>query len=494
MSLEEKKIGRRDSGGNGAVAGGSADGVEGRSAIEEVRGRRAVGGRSGDAGKGRPAVGRRGKDAVDLWMHTHNQIFQSIEDIDANAYLVCTKSPDSFESNRGEATQTENCGAFGFFDQDIGDCFIDEIGNGSSDNDSAHEQEDDCHRDDDDNHQDCYDNHFGGEVHGDLDYELTIGKVFVNEDDAYNFYNLYARLNGFGIRKHWATKSRTTRKLIKRQFVCNKEGFRSSKDKRQIGRETKRRRETRTCCGAMMGITLSKSREWVVDKFLDTHNHDTNTPSKVIKHRSHRKFHRTTTCKKLIIDFNKNGLRPCQIAKTVNALMTGHELEITRQQCSQVLSIERKNNVGKECHGIIKHFQEKAVSDVRCRRKAEEDKDFMTINSKAVLATKHPIEAKARECYTRNMFEIFKKEWTGSFNCYHETLSKWEGVIIYSIGLVHMQKKCIRRTVEYNSLENVKATCTCGKFETYGILFKHILYIMRKKKLLTLPEFYILPR
>ncbi|KAK2969824.1 hypothetical protein RJ640_023553 [Escallonia rubra] len=523
--------------------------------------------------------------------------FQSIEDIDANAYLLCTKSPDSFDSNRGEATQTENYGACGFFDQDIGDCFIDESGNGSSDNDSAHEQEDGCYSDDDDNHQYCCDNHFDGEVHGDFNYELTIG------------------------------------------------------------------------------------------------------------------------------------LRPCQIAKKVNALMTGHELEITRQQCSQVLSIERKNNVGKECHGIIKHFQEKAVSDgahffamdlasdgslrsvfwsdgrsreaylqfgdvlmfgvtyktnkfrmpfapfigvnhhrqsilfggalledekeetftwlleqflkcmfnkppsaiitdqdgamrnaimkvfpkaqhrycawhikkhvvdhhqplrscysnfdkaynkwiknmiltefesrwkslqekysieenswlsnmhkmrqhwakvylkdtffagmttsgrsesihsyfdgfvnsstmlnefvvqydeaVRCRRKAEEDEDFMTINSKAVLATKHPIEAKSGECYTRNMFEIFKKEWTGSFNYYHETLNKGEGVIIYSIGIVHMQEKCIRRTVEYNSLKNVKATCACGKFETYGILCKHILYIMRKKKRLTLPKFYILPR
>ncbi|KAK2971069.1 hypothetical protein RJ640_022624 [Escallonia rubra] len=131
---------------------------------------------------------------------------------------------------------------------------------------------------------------------------------------------------------------------------------------------------------------------------------------------------------------------------------------------------------------------------IKSRRKAEEDEDFMTINSKAVLATKHPIEVKAGECYTRNMFEIFKKEWMSSFNCYHETLSKREDVFIYSVGLVHMQEKCIRRTVEYNSLENGKATCTCGKFETYGILCKHILYILRKKKLLTLPEFYILPR
>ncbi|KAK2976465.1 hypothetical protein RJ640_015588 [Escallonia rubra] len=77
---------------------------------------------------------------------------------------------------------------------------------------------------------------------------------------------------------------------------------------------------------------------------------------------------------------------------------------------------------------------------IKSRRKAEKDENFMTINAKAVLATKQLIEAKAGECCTHN------------------------------------------------------ATCTFGKFETYEILCKHILYIMRKKKLLTLHEFYILPR
>ncbi|KAK2972448.1 hypothetical protein RJ640_003874 [Escallonia rubra] len=57
------------------------------------------------------------------------------------------------------------------FLNDFGDYFIDERGNGSSDNDSAHEQEDDSCNFDDDDHEDCCDNHFGGEVHGNFDYE-----------------------------------------------------------------------------------------------------------------------------------------------------------------------------------------------------------------------------------------------------------------------------------------------------------------------------------
>ncbi|KAK3041293.1 hypothetical protein RJ639_001395 [Escallonia herrerae] len=68
------------------------------------------------------------------------------------------------------------CDTCGSFDHDFGDYFIDERENGSSDNDKAHEQEDDCCNGDDDDYEDCCDYHFGGEVHGDFDYELTIGK------------------------------------------------------------------------------------------------------------------------------------------------------------------------------------------------------------------------------------------------------------------------------------------------------------------------------
>ncbi|GKA82044.1 FAR1-related sequence 5-like protein [Tanacetum coccineum] len=38
------------------------------------------------------------------------------------------------------------------------------------------------------------------------------------------------------------------------------------------------------------------------------------------------------------------------------------------------------------------------------------------------------------------------------------------------------------------------ATCSCAKFETFRILCKHILYIMRRKLLTIIPNHYILPR
>ncbi|KAK2992644.1 hypothetical protein RJ640_023954 [Escallonia rubra] len=192
--------------------------------------------------------------------------------------------------------------------------------------------------------------------------------------------------------------------------------------------------------GAMIGIALSKSGEWVVDKFLDSHNHDMNTPS-------------------------KSGWKSLQEKYNIEENSWLSNMYKIRQHWVKVYSKDtffagmttsgRSESIHSYFDGFVdsstmlNEFVVQYDEVVKSRRKAEEDDNFMTINSKAVLATKHPIEAKARECYTRNMFEIFKKEWTSSFNCYHETLSKWEDVFIYSAGLVHMQERCIRRTVEY---------------------------------------------
>jgi hypothetical protein len=57
---------------------------------------------------------------------------------------------------------------------------------------------------------------------------------------------------------------------------------------------------------------------------------------------------------------------------------------------------------------------DKAVSS---RRSAEKDQDFRTLNSKPTLYSNHPIEEMAATCYTRNIYDIFKKEWKASFDC-----------------------------------------------------------------------------
>ncbi|XP_022000639.1 protein FAR1-RELATED SEQUENCE 5-like [Helianthus annuus] len=131
---------------------------------------------------------------------------------------------------------------------------------------------------------------------------------------------------------------------------------------------------------------------------------------------------------------------------------------------------------------------------VEARRAAEEDEDFKTMNSKPVLSSVNLIEAKASSCYTRKLFDVFKKEWVeATFNLTHDTISKTSEQIIYKVGQVDIDK-IYWRNVNFRVSDKIDVTCSCAKFETYGILCKHILYVLKKRHVETLPDHYILPR
>ncbi|XP_022019536.1 protein FAR1-RELATED SEQUENCE 8-like [Helianthus annuus] len=93
----------------------------------------------------------------------------------------------------------------------------------------------------------------------------VMGKVFDTPNDAYDFYNRYAFLHGFGIRIHTAFKNKTTNEPYRRKYVCNKQGFKDLKCNSSTGDVKKRRRDLRTGCEAFIRISKSKDGKWFVD-------------------------------------------------------------------------------------------------------------------------------------------------------------------------------------------------------------------------------------
>ncbi|XP_020271636.1 protein FAR1-RELATED SEQUENCE 12-like [Asparagus officinalis] len=81
---------------------------------------------------------------------------------------------------------------------------------------------------------------------------------FSTHEEAYNFYNAYARLKQFGVRKGYTTWSRKKDTIISRIFVCDKEGFTFLKDNREDGRNVIRKFDTRCGCNARMIIRLDR--------------------------------------------------------------------------------------------------------------------------------------------------------------------------------------------------------------------------------------------
>ncbi|XP_020258026.1 protein FAR1-RELATED SEQUENCE 5-like [Asparagus officinalis] len=183
---------------------------------------------------------------------------------------------------------------------------------------------------------------------------------FNTYEEAYNYYNSYALLMGFGIRKSTINYSLKTRDLLDRKFVCNKEGYRSNRDKIEMPF----RRETRVGCKAMMRVKVLKDKSWEVTGFVEDHtNHVLSSPDKAKIHRSHQQFHKTQICKKLIESLQKEGIPPSTISCVINATNgRGGEL-VTPQQCIDHIRTQRVNNIGHECISIIRYFQSKTVND-----------------------------------------------------------------------------------------------------------------------------------
>ncbi|KAL7108430.1 hypothetical protein ACP275_06G111700 [Erythranthe tilingii] len=101
---------------------------------------------------------------------------------------------------------------------------------------------------------------------------LKIGTEFESDEQAYRFYNKYAELVGFSIRKDWVNRSKVHGRVMSRKFTCSRQGHRK-KDKRDVNVK-KHRKETRTGCMAHMVVTRQADRKYIVTQFEEGHNHE----------------------------------------------------------------------------------------------------------------------------------------------------------------------------------------------------------------------------
>ncbi|KAK4267293.1 hypothetical protein QN277_024091 [Acacia crassicarpa] len=131
-----------------------------------------------------------------------------------------------------------------------------------------------------------------------------IGKEFGSLEEAWMFWNDYARRTGFGARKHSSTKSKKTGEIITYRYVCCKEGLKDEgKGERQSSRQ---RGETRTNCKALMVVSYI-NQKFKITRFDEEHNHPLHTQDTVHLLVSQRNLSEVDACK---IDLaRKSGLQ-----------------------------------------------------------------------------------------------------------------------------------------------------------------------------------------
>ncbi|XP_004305497.1 PREDICTED: protein FAR1-RELATED SEQUENCE 8-like [Fragaria vesca subsp. vesca] len=95
----------------------------------------------------------------------------------------------------------------------------------------------------------------------------VVGLEFDSYDDAYNYYNCYAKELGFAIRVKSSWTKRNSKEKRGAVLCCNCEGFKTMKE------ANNRKKETRTGCPAMIRLRLVESNRWRVDEVKLDHNH-----------------------------------------------------------------------------------------------------------------------------------------------------------------------------------------------------------------------------
>lgn len=102
--------------------------------------------------------------------------------------------------------------------------------------------------------------------------EPYVGMEFDSEGDAKNFYDEYARREGFIVRLDRCHRSEVDNRIISRRLTCNKEGF-HVRGKYEVNPHRKPRVSIREGCEAMMLVKVNKCGKWVVTRFVKEHNH-----------------------------------------------------------------------------------------------------------------------------------------------------------------------------------------------------------------------------
>nr|KAJ0206479.1 hypothetical protein LSAT_V11C500273740 [Lactuca sativa] len=315
--------------------------------------------------------------------------------------------------------------------------------------------------------------------------ESIMGKIFDTPHDAYIRF-----IMNMIFYMCWAYKHKTTNEAYRKMYVCNKQWFkrsnanslyRNAKKRRKHGKwfvdmfndtrnhdlsitptkvmkhlfyvkfhrslscksllveldqlglkssqiKKKRRRELRIGYKQMLQISRGKHGKRFVDMFNDTRNHDLSiTPTKVMKHRFYVKFHRSLSCKFLLVELDQLGLKSSQIKKLPI------KIDATSKQCVDILSKEQRQYKSKEFYGLIKHFQDKPLVDHYLRT--------------GLLEMFFWIDGRSSNAYTkfRDVFAV-----TYKMNKFKMSFSPFVGCVFnkYRYAIITDQDKAIDNTVK----------------------------------------------
>lgn len=169
---------------------------------------------------------------------------------------------------------------------------------------------------------------------------------------------------------------------------------------------------------------------------------------------------------------------------------------LTGSQCNESMDVFFDESL---ClNTSLKEFFSKYELTLDNKYEMEAQADFDTIHKSRSSVSKFPMEERLSQLYTLNIFNKFQDELKATMYC-HVSLVNVSGPIstfmikesafIYKNGNVENRG----HEVLYNA-DEFELQCTCGSFESRGILCKHALSVFKLQQLYEIPSQYIVGR
>ncbi|KAF8404514.1 hypothetical protein HHK36_009399 [Tetracentron sinense] len=192
--------------------------------------------------------------------------------------------------------------------------------------------------------------------------EPMVGMEFDSIDAVKEFYNEYAKSEGFSIRMNRSSYSKD-RRLIGRDFVCSREGKSREKIKEKANQDKMKEVDgSRGGCQAILVIKEKEAGRWYISKFRKNHNHELVSPSKVHLLRSHKRM--SNLQKNLIHTFSDTGLGARQTMDVlVNQAGGIANVGFDQRDLRNFIGIGRLYNRAEDAQVVYDYFKSKQSKD-----------------------------------------------------------------------------------------------------------------------------------
>ncbi|KAJ3708459.1 hypothetical protein LUZ61_012164 [Rhynchospora tenuis] len=197
------------------------------------------------------------------------------------------------------------------------------------------------------------------------EYDRIINMTFASENEAFHFFNEYAKREGFSVRRNSTKKDRLQNTITFREFCCSRQGSRAKKYLEMPDRKRPATPISRCDCPVKLCIKLdTKTSRWWVQNFIDDHNHDLAAPDCTPFLRSHCSINEAEKCE--ISSMKASGIRNCQILDYAAQCSGGYENRGYQEKnlYNFTLGHEQSTMLEDDADSILRYFKEREESDL----------------------------------------------------------------------------------------------------------------------------------